>query len=73
MKVKLKSNGTEHEIPKKQWDETPADFKRNYIVLSNTDTLKEEQVATNSVTENTSASKGKKKKEEEEKTTGTEE
>lgn len=61
MKVELKSNGSQHTIPNKVWDDAPESFKRNYTVISKT-----EEVTTKQVVENTvNTGKASKKKDEE--------
>lgn len=56
MLVQLKSNKTEHEIPKATWDKMPEQRKRNYTVINKADTVSSKQVV-----ENTSTGKEKKK------------
>lgn len=64
MKVSLKSNGTEHDIPSKVWDKMSNSMKQNYNVISNTDTVASEQVVDNSA--EVKVTKKKKKEEEKE-------
>lgn len=47
MKVELKSNGTQHEIPSKVWEGMSRDQKSSYTVISNTDTVEKAQTAKN--------------------------
>lgn len=47
MKVQLKSNGTQHEIPSKVWEGMSRDQKSSYTVLSKTDTVEKAQTAKN--------------------------
>lgn len=55
MKVELKSNKTQHEIPSKVWDSMSRDSKSNYTVISKVDTVAKEQTATNTVKEEAKA------------------
>ena len=51
MKVELKSNKTQHEIPSKVWDTMSRDTKSNYTVISKVDTVATSQTTTNTVKE----------------------
>jgi hypothetical protein len=47
MKVELKSNGTQHEIPSKVWEGMSRDQKSSYKVISSVDTVATEQTTSN--------------------------
>lgn len=47
MKLQLKSNGTQHEVPTATWNTMTRDQKSAYTVISNVDTVATEQTASN--------------------------
>ena len=60
MKVELKSNGTQHEIPSETWKAMSRDRQSTYTVISTTDTVDKPQVATNKVDEKAAEKKTEK-------------
>lgn len=60
MKVQLKSNGTQHEIPSATWEKMSRDQKSSYTVISKTDTVDKLQVAANKTEEKGESKKAEK-------------
>jgi len=60
MKVQLKSNGTQHEIPSATWEKMSRDQKSSYTVISKTDTVDKPQVAINKTEEKAESKKAEK-------------
>jgi len=47
MKVQLKSNGTQHEIPSETWKKMSRDQRSAYAVISSADTVEKPQTVKN--------------------------
>lgn len=62
MLVKLKSNGTEHEIKKEIWDKMPLNSQRNYTILNKADVKVAENTVDNTSKKTTSVDNTTKEK-----------